>query len=158
AILPAADRVISLSRVMTEDFRKYVNYPIGQVRTIYHGVSDKFRVETDAARLAQVRDEYDLPDHFLLFVGNLYPQKNFGTLARAFARIKDTIPHRLIVAGRPRYKFEGDLNLIQELGIADRVDILHFVPNDDLVMVYNMADCFVCPSLYESFGLAQLEA
>jgi glycosyltransferase involved in cell wall biosynthesis len=50
------------------------------------------------------------------------------------------------------------LRLIQELGIADRVDLLHFVPNDDLPLLYNLADCFVYPSLYESFGLAQLEA
>jgi glycosyltransferase involved in cell wall biosynthesis len=157
-ILPAADRVISLSKVMTEDFRKYVKYPIGQVRTIYHGVSDKFRVETDSRRLAHVREEYELPERFILFVGHLYPQKNFATLARAFARVKDTIPHRLIVAGRPRFKFQGDIDLIRELGIGDRVDFLHYVPNDDLPLVYNLADCFVYPSLYESFGLAQLEA
>ena len=42
-IMPAADRVISLSHAMTADFRKYVKYPIAQVRTIYHGVSEKFR-------------------------------------------------------------------------------------------------------------------
>src|SRR5262245_1154742 len=118
-IMPAADRVISLSNVMTEDFRKYVKYPINQVRTIYHGVSDKFRVETDSTRLMLAREEYELPDHFILFVGNLYPQKNFATLARAFARIQHSIPHTLIVIGRPRYKFEGDMNLIQELGLSN---------------------------------------
>jgi glycosyltransferase involved in cell wall biosynthesis len=157
-IMPAADRVISLSKVMTEDFRKYVKYPIGQVRTIYHGVSDKFQVEKDSDRLARAREEYELPERFILYVGHLYPQKNFATLVRAFARVKDSIPHRLIVVGRPRYKFDADLGLIEELGMGDRVDFLHFVPNDDLPMIYNLADCFVYPSLYESFGLAQLEA
>src|SRR5262249_16853379 len=157
-IMPAADRVISLSKVMTEDFRKYVKYPVNQVRTIYHGVSKKFRVETDTERLSQAREEYDLPQRFILFVGNLYPQKNFGTLIRAFAQVKDAIRHKLIVVGRPRYKFERDVGLIKELGISDRVDFLHFVRNDDLPMIYNLADCFVYPSVYESFGLAQLEA
>ena len=79
-------------------------------------------------------------------------------LARAFARLKNSIPHRLIVAGRPRWKADADLRLIQELGLGDRIDLLHFVPNDDLPLIYNLADCFVYPSLYESFGLAQLEA
>jgi glycosyltransferase involved in cell wall biosynthesis len=158
AIMRAADRVISISNVMTEDFRKHVKYPISQVRTIYHGVNEKFRIETDQARLARAREEYELPEHFILFVGHLYPQKNFAVLARAFARLKDSIPHRLIVAGRPRWKADADLRLIQELGINDRVDLLHFVPNDDLPLIYNLADCFVYPSLYESFGLAQLEA
>jgi glycosyltransferase involved in cell wall biosynthesis len=158
AIMRAADRVISISNVMTEDFRKHVKYPISQVRTIYHGVNEKFRIETDQARLARAREEYELPEHFILFVGHLYPQKNFAVLARAFARLKDSIPHRLIVAGRPRWKADADLRLIKELGINDRVDLLHFVPNDDLPLIYNLADCFVYPSLYESFGLAQLEA
>lgn len=157
-ILPAADRVISLSNTMTEDFRKHVRYPISQVRTIYHGVSDKFRVERDPARLERAREQYELPERFILFVGHLYPQKNFGTLVRAFARLRDSIPHRLIVVGRPRYKFEGELNLIREVGMGDRVDFLHYVPNDDMPLIYNLADCFVYPSLYESFGLAQVEA
>ena len=64
----------------------------------------------------------------------------------------------MLVAGRPRWKADADLKLIQELGIGDRVDLLQFVPNDDLPLLYNLADCFVYPSLYESFGLAQLEA
>jgi glycosyltransferase involved in cell wall biosynthesis len=157
-IMPAADRVISLSNAMTADFRKYEKYPIEQVRTIYHGVSDKFRVETDDARLAHARKQYALSERFVLFVGRLYPQKNFTTLARAFALIKDTIPHRLVVAGQPRYKFEGEFNILGELGIEDRIDFLGHVPNNDLPLLYNLADCFVYPSLYESFGLAQLEA
>ena len=157
-ILPAADRMISLSNTMTEAVRKHINYPITQVRTIYHGVNDKFRVETDCDRLARARKEYDLSKHFILFVGRLYPEKNFATLARAFALLKEAIPHRLVVAGQPRFKFEGELNLLRELGIEDRVDFLHYVPNDDLPVIYSLADCFVNPSLYEAFGLAQLEA
>jgi glycosyltransferase involved in cell wall biosynthesis len=157
-IMRAADRVISISKVMTEDFRKHVNYPISQVRTIYHGVNKKFRLVTDEEQLAKAREEYELPERFILFVGHFYPQKNFAVLARAFAKLKETIPHRLIVAGRPRWKADSDLQLVQDLGISKRVDMLQFVPNDDLPLIYNLADCFVYPSLYESFGLAQLEA
>ena len=157
-ILPAADRLISLSNTMTEAVRKHVKYPIAQVRTIYHGVSEKFRVEPNGDILARARAKYHLSEPFILFVGHLYPEKNFAVLARAFARVKDKIPHRLVVAGQPRYKFKGDVNLLRELDIDDRVDFLDYVPNDELPMIYNLADCFVNPSLYEGFGLAQLEA
>jgi glycosyltransferase involved in cell wall biosynthesis len=157
-IMPAADRVISLSHVMTEDFRRFVKYPIDRVRTIYHGVSAKFRPERDPGRLAEVREEYGLPDRYFLFVGHLYPQKNFAVLARALARLGDRVPHRLLIAGRPRYKYGDDLALIDALGLRDRVQFLNYVPNDDLPAVYTLAECFVYPSLYESFGLAQLEA
>jgi len=157
-ILPAADRLISLSNTMTEALCKHVKYPSTRVRTIYHGVSDKFRVETNGESLAFARAKYRLPERFILFVGRLYPEKNFVVLARAFARLKDKIPHRLVVAGQPRYKFREDVNLLRQLDIEDRVNFLDYVPNDDLPLIYNLADCFVNPSLYEGFGLAQIEA
>ena len=157
-ILPAADRVISISNVMTEVIRRFLKYPIEQVRTIYHGVSEKFRVITDPERLEQAKDEYELAEDFILFVGLLYPQKNFATLVRALHQIRKEIPHRLVVVGRPRWKYQADLDLIRELGMGDRVDFLHFVPNDDLPLIYSLAGCFVYPSLYEAFGMAQLEA
>ena len=108
-ILPAADRVISISEVMTRDFARTVKYPIDQVRTIYHGVSERFRILKDAEKLREAKEEYCLPDNFILFVGHLYPQKNFSVLARAFALIAKEIPHDLVIAGRPRWKYQEDL-------------------------------------------------
>lgn len=157
-ILPAADRVISISNVMTRDFQQAVKYPIENVRTIYHGVSDKFRVIREPEMLRTIKKEYLLPDEFLLFVGHLYPQKNFSNLLKAFHLLSQKIPHHLVVVGRPRWKYQGDLRLIESLDLRDRLHFLHWVSNDDLPAIYNLASCFVYPSLYESFGLAQLEA
>lgn len=157
-ILPAANRVISISEVMTGDFGRTVKYPINQVRTIYHGVSDRFRIINDAEKLRDAKEEYCLPDDFILFVGHLYPQKNFSVLAQAFALIAKDIPHHLVVAGRPRWKYQQDLQMIENLGLGNRIHLLHIVPNYDLPAVYNQAACLVYPSLYESFGLVQLEA
>ncbi|MBK7518557.1 MAG: glycosyltransferase family 4 protein [Gammaproteobacteria bacterium] len=158
ALLPSADRVISISNTMTNDISRAVRYPIANVRTIYHGVSDVFHVISDEKRLAEAREEYTLPEKYILFVGHLYPQKNFATLLRAFRKICDSLPHDIVVAGRPRWKFDTDLQLIAELGLSDRIQFLNFVPNGDLPLVYNLADCFIYPSFYEAFGLAQIEA
>jgi glycosyltransferase involved in cell wall biosynthesis len=157
-LLPAADRVISLSNVMTQDFCRVVPYPPEHVRTIYHGVSEKFRVIRDDTVLHEAREAYVLPEQFLLFVGHLYPQKNFANLVRALHLIAQQVPHDLVVAGRPRWKYAGDLALIEQLGLQERVHFLYNVPHHDLPAIYNLASCFVFPSLYESFGLVQLEA
>jgi len=157
-ILPAADRVISISNVMTQDFRRTMKYPIEKVRTVYHGVSKEFRVIHDADRLLRVKGEYELPDAFILFVGHLYPNKNFGNLVRALHLLANKIPHDLVVVGRPRWKYGGDLALLDSLGLRDRVHFLYFIPQEDLVALYNLASCFVFPSFYESFGLVLLEA
>jgi glycosyltransferase involved in cell wall biosynthesis len=157
-ILPSADRLISLSNTMTEAVRQHVRYPIGRVRTIHHGVSEKFHIETDTARLEAARAKYRVPERFILFVGRLYPEKNFAALARAFNGVKHDIPHQVVVVGQPRYKYKKDLELLRELGIENRVQFLDYVPNDELPLIYNLADFFVNPSLFEAFGLAQIEA
>jgi glycosyltransferase involved in cell wall biosynthesis len=143
---------------MTQDFSRTVKFPIDKVRTIYHGVGDRFRPIRDPAVLQESKAEYCLPEHFLLFVGHVYPQKNFANLARAFSSIAKDFPHDLVVAGRPRWKEAEDYRVIEELGIMNRIHFLHIVPNHDLPALYSQASCFVYPSLYESFGLAQLEA
>jgi glycosyltransferase involved in cell wall biosynthesis len=157
-IMPAADRVISISNVMTEGFRSYIKYPIGNLRQIYHGVSDKFRVIEEKDKLQQAKDEYELPDNFILFVGHIYPEKNFGNLARAFHKIASQIPHDLVVIGRPRWNYEGDLKLIDDLGIRHRVHFLYYVPHNNLPEIYNLASCFVLPSFYEACPLVLFES
>jgi len=157
-ILPAADRLISISRTMTDDIRRAVRYPIGKVRTVHHGVGPEFRPVDDEAALDAARETYRLPGSYVLFVGHLYPQKNFATLLRAFERIRREVDHDLVVVGRPRWKYEGDLRLIDTLGLGDRVHFLHYVPYEDLPAIYTLASCLAFPSLYEGFGLVQVEA
>lgn len=157
-LIGAADRIISISNVMTEDLQRHMRIPPDRIRTVYHGLSEKFRVIDDAEAFARMRTEYRLPEKFILFVGHVYPQKNFGNLLRAFKTIAADLPHHLVVAGQPRWKFAEDYSLIEELGLKDRVRFLYFVENDDLPYLYNMASCFVFPSFYEAFGLALVEA
>ena len=153
-----ADCVISISDVITEDLVKYVHLPRDRIRMIYHGFSDQVRVISDQAVLDAARSKYRLRGKFLLYVGMIFPQKNFINLVRAFSLICREIPHDLVVVGPPRWKFEGDLELVEKLGLKDRIRFLGFVPNDELPAIYNLADCFVYPSLYEAFGLAGVEA
>jgi glycosyltransferase involved in cell wall biosynthesis len=153
-----ADAVISISDVITEDLVKYVHLPRERIRRIYHGCSERFKVINDVSLLDPVKRKHNLPDKFLLYVGMIFPQKNFISLARAFHKIYQNIPHDIVVVGQPRWKYQEDKKLIETLGLRDRIRFLHFVPNEEMPMIYNLADCFVYPSLYEGFGLAGVEA
>ncbi len=153
-----ADAVISISDMMKRDLIKYDHLAADRIRRIYHGCHPKFRPIADAAVLDAARSRYQLPERFVLFVGMLFPQKNFSNFARAFARIADKVPHKIVVAGRPRWKYSEEIQLIEQLGLKDRVQFLDQVPNDDLPALYNLADCFAFPSFYEAFGLVGVEA
>jgi glycosyltransferase involved in cell wall biosynthesis len=157
-LMPATDRLISISNVMTLELERAVKYPMEKVRTVYHGVSEKFKVIEDPDKLTVAKDEYELPDQFILFVGHLYPEKNFSNLVRALHLLAKAIPHDLVVVGRPRWKYERDLELVDSLKLNKRIHFLHYIANDDLPAIYNLASCFVFPSFFEAFGLVLLEA
>lgn len=50
------------------------------------------------------------------------------------------------------------MNIARQMGVAQRVHVLTDVPNDDLMVIYKLADCFVYPSRYEGFGIPIIEA
>lgn len=157
-VLRAADRILTVSDTMSGVLARVPGLDVSRVRRVYLAASPRFHVVDDEAILAAFRRKYRLDGPYLLFVGKLFPQKNASTLFRAFARIKDRIPHRVVVVGGVRWKYEEDLALIDELGIGDRLTLIDHTQPDELALFYNLADCFIYPSLYETFGLAQIEA
>jgi glycosyltransferase involved in cell wall biosynthesis len=92
----------------------------------------------------------------LLYVGRLGARKGLDLASRALAEVDDERVEFLI-AGTGRHE-ETLRELARELGIADRVRLLGYVPDEDLPVLYSSADVFVLPSRYEGFGLVLLEA
>lgn len=156
--LPFVDRVISVSNTMTDDFCRALGFPRAKVATIHLGVDESFRRLDETDAWEQIRERYRLSANFLLFVGHLFPNKNLENLLRGFRLIVKDIPHDLVIVGGRRWKYRSVDRLISELDLDHRVRSLGFIPKGDLAVLYNLAGCFVFPSLYESFGLAQLEA
>jgi glycosyltransferase involved in cell wall biosynthesis len=101
-----------------------------------------------------------LPDAtpYLLCVANTYPHKNVPALVEAFARVQDRFPHRLVLVGIAGRDERVVRDRLQRLACRDRVLRLHHLSHDQMVALYQGADAFVFPSLYEGFGLPVLEA
>lgn len=150
---------IAVSNAVKSDVVKYVGVPAQKVFAIHNGFDPAvFQPVHDAARLQEVRTRYKLPEHFILWAGQIESRKNVARLLEAFARIKDSVPHSLVMAGEHRWSTNSELRAIQALGIADRVCFPGWVNHADLPAVYCLADLFAFPSLYEGFGIPLLEA
>lgn len=107
------------------------------------------------------RERYGIGDGpFILGLSTLEPRKNFARLIQAFhrARHQEKLPHRLIIGGKKGWLYDEIFATVQELGLEDSVHFPGFIGDDDLPKLYQSAEFFAFPSLYEGFGLPIVEA
>jgi glycosyltransferase involved in cell wall biosynthesis len=151
---------VAISQTTKNDLIELMNIPPEKIRVIYDGVSPSFRLIDDQVHLARVASKYSLPNQFLLFVGLFGPRKNIAGILQAYAILKKKhhASHHLVMVGERGWRYRTDLELVQRLGLENDVVFPGFVEDEDLPAVYNLADVFIFPSLYEGFGLPVLEA
>jgi glycosyltransferase involved in cell wall biosynthesis len=132
--------------------------PPERVRVVYHGVNPRFKPVRLAAS-QQIKDKYQLPDQYILAVGTIEPRKNLVVLLEAYHVLRQHNPDlQLVIAGKRGWHSEPFFERLQTLGLTDQVKLLGFVPDEDLPALYNFAEAFAFPSIYEGFGLPVLEA
>ena len=153
-----ADAIISVSKDATNEINKRQKIARAKIKTVYHGVDSNFKTIDNKNRLEIVRRKYHLPDKFILYVGQIYPMKNFSGIIKSFSKLRTRIPHKLVVVGKPTLKYKKELALIDELGLSEDVMCVGWVLPEELPLFYNLADVFLFPSLYEGFGIPLLEA
>ena len=97
---------------------------------------------------------------YFVCVGNIKPYKNLGSLVEAFLKIKDRVPHDLILIGQSEGLITGEsAEFFERLRRAgDRISLTGFVSHQELLALVGHADALVMPSLYEGFGLPPIEA
>ncbi len=102
---------------------------------------------------------------FVLSVATHYPHKNLTTLIRAFQKVRLAFPDvNLVLAGQLPEGLIGSNNcpdlrkLVKELGLENAVKITGHISNEGLAQLFEGAELFVFPSLFEGFGLPPVEA
>ncbi len=155
--LRAADAVIAVSECTKRDAVRFYGIPEEKITVIYEGVNPRFRPASPET-IASVRARYNLPEHFILYVGTIEPRKNLTALLEAFHHLLATHDLRLVIVGKKGWLYEGFFRRLRELGLGNRVIFTGYVPDEDLPAIYSAAELFVFPSLYEGFGLPVLEA
>lgn len=154
----AAHQIITVSDWCRDDLINTYHLSPGQVRVTPEAASDAFHPHADRAALDAVRVKYRTGDHFILAVGNVQPRKNHLRLLHAFALAREggLTSHKLVLAGQAGWHAEAVLQYANTLG--DAVVLAGYVPGAELPLLYNAAEMFCYPSLFEGFGLPVLEA
>jgi glycosyltransferase involved in cell wall biosynthesis len=141
------DRIITGSASSGEKVRRAFRLPEDHVSVVYDGVDTEFFRPLETPR----------EPNRLLYVGNSDDEnKGARYLLQAIALLKDRRDVRLTVVDRETAYVVP--SVARELGIEDRVTLTGRVEKSELLSLYNNAQVFVSPSLYEGFGLPAAEA
>lgn len=171
--LGRADTVITDSQSSKNDIMRFANIPESRIAVVYLAAGEQFkRIKNpfgqssgrgQKSKINSIKTKYGLPEKFALYVGDATWNKNLPRLIEATK--KADIP--LVMVGKALLDtdfnktniWNKDLIKTQEMVKESKLVIrLGYVPTEDLVLLYNMANVFCMPSLYEGFGLPILEA
>jgi glycosyltransferase involved in cell wall biosynthesis len=159
ASVKRADMLVVPSDSTRRDALRLLKIAPEKVLTVPLGVNDNFRPQKDERLLLEIRRKYDLPDRFILYVGLIEPRKNLPSLINAYDCLrKRGIDLPVVIAGRRGWQVEEVTRMVEALHLTAHIHFSGYIEPQDLPMVYNLADLFVYPSLYEGFGLPVLEA
>jgi len=150
-----ADRVIAVSHQTANDVTEFFGIDPARIDVVYQGCNPVFNTEVPLVEKEILRMKYLLPKSFILYVGTIEERKNLLTLIKALHYGKIDMP--LVVIGKSTPYLNKIVEFIERHSLINII-FCDIVQNQDLPGIYQMADLFVYPSIFEGFGIPILEA
>jgi alpha-maltose-1-phosphate synthase len=156
-----ADGVIAVSEAMKEDVQSIYGVDPDRVRVIHNGIDpDEYRPRPDPEVLARHGVDPDIP--IVLFVGRITRQKGILHLVRAIRALEPGMQVVLCAGAPDTPEIANEMaTLVEEARREARVPIVwlpEMLSKEVVITLYSHAGVFVCPSVYEPFGIINLEA
>jgi glycosyltransferase involved in cell wall biosynthesis len=153
-LYPWADGIVAVSQGVAQDLLNLTGLSENRISVIYNPVITPEMQQKSQEKLDHPWFKPGEPP-VILGVGRLTEQKDFPTLIRAFAQVRQVQSARLIILGNGSERKKLKL-LIQELDLENEVTLLGFVENPYAYMA--KAKVFVLSSAWEGFGNVLVEA
>ena len=157
------DEYLVISQSVKDDMISYLQFPKERIHVIY-GAADPdvyHPVEMSEQERKQLYNKYHIRGRYIMCTGGDDERKNIEGLIRAYAALNRSIIEKYqlaVVCKLSPVSMEKYRCLIHQLQLQGRVLLTGFVPDEDLVRLYNQAELMAFPSLYEGFGLPIVEA
>lgn len=146
----SADKVIAVSKATAEETVRFYRLPKDRVVTIHNGI--------DLPNLTDLPIREENKEHTLLSVGRLVWRKGYRYLIGAMPQVLSEYPDaKLVIVGYGDQRTPLQRH-IEKLGIEGSVRFLDRVSRERLYSLYDEAEVYVQPSLYEPLGITILEA
>lgn len=153
-----ADIVVAISEQTKRDIIDFYKIEPSKIQVIYQSCDPIFYKNRPLSINNAVVKKYNLPPHFILYVGTVNERKNLLGLAQALKLLENQGDIHLVAIGDGNAYFQKVKKYVADNGLLNRV---HFVPKiefTDLPSIYKLARIFVLPSFFEGFGIPIIEA
>jgi glycosyltransferase involved in cell wall biosynthesis len=145
-----ANKIIAVSEKTKKDIVEIFGIAEDKIHVVYHGSS----LSLDQAK----QPAKALPESYILFVGQRNGYKNFTSLINGIVPVLNQNKSlHLVCAGRRAFN-EKEQSQFKKLGIENQLVSFNNIDDDNLAFLYQHAQAFVFPSLFEGFGIPILEA
>ena len=163
--LNRADHIFAVSHASKRDLARFFHISESKISVVYDAVDERFLSEPLPADADRILERHAVNSPYVLYAGNIRPQKNLPRLIEAFAVAKAELrgnPEfdqlKLLVIGEALNRHADLRRAVVRARVREDVRFLGFVPGPVLRVFYSRALAFLFPSLYEGFGLPPLEA
>jgi len=152
--------IITDSEHAKNDIIRFWGISPKKISVIPLGISDRYVPVNNLRLLNEIKKKFDLPEKFILYLGNFKPHKNVGALVKAFKKIETRFQkYHLVLAGPLDENGKAIKQMTMDIGLKDKVKFTDTIREQDFPeALLSLADLFVFPTLYEGFGLPPLEA
>ena len=156
-----ADGVVAVSQAMKRDVQELYGVSPERVRVVHNGIDpDEYQIRDEPETLRRLGVDPDVP--IVLFVGRITRQKGILHLVRAIPHLHGGV-QVVLCAGAPDTPEIGAemaalVDAVRHQTATPVVWIPEMLPKPDVIALYSAAAVFVCPSVYEPFGIINLEA
>lgn len=152
-----SELIFTVSQFSKSEILKHTNAYPQNIEIVYCGVDELFFKDT------KFNSNLELPQNYILYIGNIKPHKNLIVLLKAFATFPDElkVKYPLVFVGKQEGFITEDNNIqkfIKENNLQKYITFTGYIADSEIPEIYRKASLFVFPSLYEGFGLPILEA
>jgi glycosyltransferase involved in cell wall biosynthesis len=147
-----ASRIITVSNFSKQELIRYTKVKPELIDVIFLG--------TDLSIIrGSLSNHLSIESPYIVFLGSVRPHKNLISLLKAFNKLVNIIPHRLLIVGKKDGFICNDQEVFDyAVNLGDRVEFTGFIDDETLKEILSEASALIFPSIYEGFGLPPLEA